>query len=107
MNRPDGTRVASFNILHGQTVSSAAAHSTAHLRSPSDGLRVPPHLSTPSAKFRRPSSDYRKSTGIKNARAESTKPRSSPTRWEQTNGALFPPSSELPVAQGFPRHAGT
>lgn len=37
MNRPDGTRVASFNILHGQTVSSAAAHSTAHLQSPSDG----------------------------------------------------------------------
>ena len=30
-------RVASFNILHGQTVSSAAAHSTAHLQSPTDG----------------------------------------------------------------------
>lgn len=30
-------RIASFNILHGQTVSSAAAHSTAHLQSPTDG----------------------------------------------------------------------
>lgn len=30
-------RVASFNILHGQTVSSAAAHSTAHLQDPTDG----------------------------------------------------------------------
>lgn len=30
-------RVASFNILHGQSVSSATAHSTAHLESPTDG----------------------------------------------------------------------
>ena len=37
MTNPDRVRVASFNILHGQTVSSAAAHSTAHLQSPSDG----------------------------------------------------------------------
>ncbi len=30
-------RIASFNILHGQTVSSAQAHATAHLQSPTDG----------------------------------------------------------------------
>lgn len=37
MARTAALRVASFNILHGQTVSSAAAHSTAHLQSPTDG----------------------------------------------------------------------
>ncbi len=30
-------RIASFNILHGQTVSSAQAHATAHQQSPTDG----------------------------------------------------------------------
>lgn len=37
MSVANSLRVASFNILHGQTVSSASAHSTAHLASPTDG----------------------------------------------------------------------
>lgn len=37
MTHSRSLRIASFNILHGQTVSSAAAHSTAHLQSPTDG----------------------------------------------------------------------
>ncbi len=37
MSGSTSLRLASFNILHGQTVSSAAAHSTAHHSSPADG----------------------------------------------------------------------